>query len=219
MTPSLGLSNVQSLVEFLAATGPFTIAVWDFDGVIGDTEEVQAASYRRMLGAVGISPADDFFDDLTGRTELEIWTVLKARHNISDGIAALRDKRTALVTPLLVAQVTPNWFVHPALTALRDAGVPSIIVSASTAATVTPCLEAWRIRPMFARVSTSTGMQSDTPKCERLRRTLHGQRALVIEDSSDYLRLAAELGAVTLGVRHQLNSVVPLPADGLLHAT
>lgn len=72
MTTASRIASVGALRDYFAATGHFDVAVWDFDGVIGDTEPVQAQAYREMLSERGIAVEGNFFDDLTGRSEHEI---------------------------------------------------------------------------------------------------------------------------------------------------
>jgi beta-phosphoglucomutase-like phosphatase (HAD superfamily) len=206
VSAATALTAVDSLRAFLGATGPFDVAVWDFDGVIGDTEPAQAQVYRDMLSERGVLVEDDFFRDLAGRSEPEIWAALQDRYGIGGEVAGLRRERIARIAPLLAESVTPNWFVRPAILALREMNTRSIIISSGNEEVVDRYLERWGLRALFDGVSAISGDSDDRPKRERLRDALAGAgRTLVIEDSADYLRLASELGAVTLGVKHTLN--------------
>lgn len=206
MTTATSLATVAALRAFLAKTGPFEIAVWDFDGVVGDTEPTQAKVYREMLTERGIVVEDDFFRDLAGRSESEIWAMLRTRCGVDGEVAALREERIARVAPMLVESVIPNWFVRPGIRALREMKARSVVISSGNEEVVDHYLEAWKLRGLFDRIWAMSSRPGVPSKRERLRDTLAGAAsALVIEDSAEYLRLAADLGAVTLGVRHTLN--------------
>ncbi len=215
MTSPTAIKTNSEFRRFLDEFGPFAVAVWDFDGVIGDTEPTQAATYRRILADLGIVTPDDFFDDLAGRSEPEIWTSLQRRYGFGGDITALREKRVALVTPLLAAQIAPNWFVRCGLRCLSRAGTSSVIISSGNQEVVDHYLSVWRLAALFDDVSATSGKRRDPPKRERLRSAIEGVRALVIEDSAEYLRFVAGLGAATIGVGHTLDEM-PGSTDAFL---
>jgi beta-phosphoglucomutase-like phosphatase (HAD superfamily) len=210
------LTNEAELRRFLVERGPFEVAVWDFDGVVGDTEPAQAEAYRSMLVERGIEPEPDFFGALAGRSEREIWSALQQRHGFGGKFAALRAERIARVTPVLVSRVEPNWFVRYGVAELRAAGTRSLIVSSGNREVIDAYLDARSLRELFDEISAVSGSENDVPKRERLRHAIEGVRALVIEDSAAYLRLAAELGASTLGVAHALNDGALPAADAVM---
>ncbi len=201
--------------SFLATFGPFAVAIWDFDGVIGDTEPTQAATYRRMLEDLNVSTNDNFFDDLAGRSEPEIWRTLQERYGFSGDITALRERRVALVTPVLAKRVVPNWFVRSGLQILKGAGASSVIISSGNQEVVDHYLSTWGLRELFDEVSATSSKRCDLPKRERLHKATEGVRALVIEDSAEYLGLAADLDAATIGVAHSAREV-PASVDAFL---
>jgi beta-phosphoglucomutase-like phosphatase (HAD superfamily) len=210
------LTNEVELRRFLAERGPFEVAVWDFDGVVGDTEPAQAEAYRSMLLERDIDPEPDFFGDLAGRPEREIWSLLQQRYDFDGELAALRAERIARVTPVLAARVEPNWFVRAGVAELRAGGARSLIVSSGNREVIEVYLDAWELRDLFDEVSAATGHEADVSKRERLRRAIVGVRALVVEDSPTYLALAAEWGAATLGVAHGMNGGALTDADAVM---
>lgn len=216
MTIASRIGSVATLRDYFAATGPFDLAVWDFDGVIGDTEPVQAQVYREMLSERGIAVDGGFFDDLAGRSEYEIWGTLKQRYDLAGEPEKLRRERIGRVGPMLADGVPPNWFVRPGVAALRETNTRLLVISSGNAEVVDLYLSAWGLGDIFDRISATTG-EDDVPKRERLRRALTDSgRSLVIEDSAEYLRFAAELGATTLGVEHTMNGDLAGAADAVL---
>jgi beta-phosphoglucomutase-like phosphatase (HAD superfamily) len=217
MTTATSLTSVVALRDFLLTTGPFEVVIWDFDGVVGDTEPVQAQAYRDMLTERGIVVKDDFFRDLAGHPEPEIWTALKERYGVEGQPPELRRERISRVAPLLADTVRPNWFVRPGAAALREMNARQLLVSSGNEEVVDHYLDAWELRDLFDGISTTTGAPNDIPKRDRFRQALTDARsALVIEDSAKYLKLAAELGAVTLGVEHTLNGDAAAEANATL---
>lgn len=117
---------------------------------------------------------------------------------------------------MLAGSIRPNWFVRPGAAALREMNTRLLVISSGNEEVVDLYLEAWGLRGIFDEISATTG-EGDVPKRERLRRALtDAGSALVIEDSTEYLRFAAELGAVTLGVEHTMNGDVGAEADAVL---
>lgn len=210
------LTSESALRDFVKSEGPFSIAVWDFDGVVADTEPAQADAYREIVAERGAQARDGFFDDLAGRSEREIWTELQRRYRFAGDISELREERIARVTPVLAERLRPNWFVKPGLAALREAGTQSVIISSGNERIIHRCLDAWGLEGLFDAVAASSGQPQEPSKRERLRGAIEGHRSIVLEDSATFLRLASELGAATLGVMHSLNEHPPDLADAFL---
>jgi beta-phosphoglucomutase-like phosphatase (HAD superfamily) len=92
-----GLSSPDALTAFLRDRGPFEVCLWDFDGVICDSEPFQAAAYREVLVRRGIRPAAGFFEGFVGRTKLEIWDELIRAYGITGTPGDLvRERRDVL---------------------------------------------------------------------------------------------------------------------------
>jgi beta-phosphoglucomutase-like phosphatase (HAD superfamily) len=215
MNAPTSIRTTAELCSFLAGYDHFAVAIWDFDGVIGDTEPIQAATYRRMLSDRNVIAQDNFFDDLAGRSEPEIWSALQSRYGFQGDITALREERVELVTPLLSAQIAPNWFVRSGLQFLRRAGTPSVIVSSGNQEVIDHYLSTWHLGTFFDEVNATSSTRSDPPKRERLQKRLEGVHALLIEDSAEYIRFGSDLNATTIGVAHVVDEV-PDIADAFL---
>ena len=210
------LDDASALSSFLDEHDDLDCVLWDFDGVVVDSEPVQAQTYREILTALGHIPAADFFDDLTGRTEAEIWAVLINAFGLQEGAKELREERLALVTERLVHS-PPNWFLTPLLEGLERRGVVSRIVSSGNESVISRYLGEWNLSERFRDVSAAAADGSIEAKQDRIDNALAGTAlAMVIEDSSRYLAFARSRGAVTLAVRHSLNQGVALVADALV---
>lgn len=215
----LRIDTGEQLRRFLDDHQPLELALWDFDGVVVDSEPLHAETYRQILARLGCTPAHDFFEELAGRTEPAIWSELIERFQLTEAAADLREERLALVTERL-AQVSPNWFVIPALERLESNRVASRIVSAGNASVIHRYIEAQGLVGRFQEVTSVAADGSSLSKAERLAHLIGGaRRVLLIEDSDRYLEIGHSHGAVTLAVRHSVNASRSLNANALLHGS
>jgi phosphoglycolate phosphatase-like HAD superfamily hydrolase len=178
--------------------------VWDFDGVIADTEPCQARAYELVLAQFGVECEPGWFDPFVGTTERAIWPRLIAEH----GLAALVDDLVAARSNLFLGQaetLTPAWYVKQVL----DLAVPHHIVSAGNHDQILRLVDSWEIGHRFVsvRATGSPATTADDDKESRLLNMLGevGEGVVLFEDSSRYLELARAFGATTVGVQHSLN--------------
>jgi beta-phosphoglucomutase-like phosphatase (HAD superfamily) len=211
-----GIDTVTGLESFLRQNGELELALWDFDGVVVDSEPLHAEAYREILGRLGKTPEADFFEDLAGRTESKIWGMLIEDFALNQDAAELRRERLTLVTERL-AQVPPNWFVLPLLEHLERRDVPSRIVSSGNESVIWRYLNAQGLAERFPDVSVGAPGDTGSTKPERIAEMLEGiSHALLIEDSAHYLEVGRSLGAITLAVRHALNTAQKPHADAFV---
>jgi beta-phosphoglucomutase-like phosphatase (HAD superfamily) len=178
--------------------------VWDFDGVIADTEPCQARAYELVLAQFGVECESGWFDPFVGTTERGIWPTLIAEH----GLAASVNDLVAARSDVYLGQaetLTPAWYAQQVL----DLAVPHHIVSAGNHDQIVRLLDRWEIGHRFAsvRATGSPSMAVDGDKESRLLNMLGevGAGVVLFEDSPRYLELARAFGATTVGVRHSLN--------------
>ena len=213
------LRSPADLTEFIRARGPFELCIWDFDGVVCDSEPLQAESYRRVLLRRGVSPRADFFERYVGLTEPEIWDRIVAEYGVATERPELARERLEALRPALLHDARPNWFVRPALEALRGTGTRSVIVSSGNLSVIEAYLAAWGLSHLFDAVS---GLgPAVTPKRQRMTELLVSarDRVLVFEDVEAYLALGTAHGAVVVGVIHSLNSGAFPSADAVMLAS
>jgi beta-phosphoglucomutase-like phosphatase (HAD superfamily) len=213
------LTSAHDLQRFIRRRAPFALCLWDFDGVVADSEPRQAAAYRRVLAARGIKTPPDFFHELIGLTEPEIWDRLQADHDLRDRRLDLSNERFEILRDLLTRDAPPNWFVRPALEALAAMGGRSVIVSSGDPRVIAPYLASWGLEGAFETVSAHG--PGTSPKSERIVALLEGAEGatLMFEDVAAYLSLGTVHGAVTIGVIHEFNASMELPADAVVVAS
>ena len=212
------LSSPDALAGFIRDRGPFEICLWDFDGVICDSEPFQSAAYRDVLVRHGIRPSAGFFEGFIGRTELEIWHELIRAYGVTVAPDDLVRERRGVLRPRLIRDARPNWFVRPAIDALTITGSRSVIVSSGDVAVIEPYLAAWSLASAFAPMSRRE--RSPSAKRARLIDLVASStgRVLLFEDVADYLTLGSSIGAVVIAVSHGLNRKTALGGDAIVEA-
>jgi beta-phosphoglucomutase-like phosphatase (HAD superfamily) len=213
------LRTADALRAFFREQGPFGVAVWDFDGVIVDSEHWQEETYRILLKRRGCRPAAGFFVSLAGRTEPEIWSLLASEFEIHDGLDTLRAERIVELQRLFAAGDAPNWFVGHALDELDRARTGSRIVSSAYTEILSAYLERWDLAGRFDSISTGGSCDGPpaTSKRARLAMALDaGANPLLIEDSPSYLAFGRACGARVVAVRHTLNAANELDGDAVI---
>jgi len=194
--------------------------IWDFDGVVADTEPVQGDAYRQLLLARGKSPSRAFFNPYVGRTEPEIWEGLAHDFALEESLDALKEERAAVYLENAKSRLIPAWFVIPVLSRADARGLPNVIVSSGNHSAISALLDSWGLERQFSDVlalgsPSSAGLPS---KNNRVKHAVarYGPVPLVIEDNAAYLAEARALGALTLGIRHSLNDLNTSDADVVL---
>ena len=210
------LASDRDLRDFLDDHRDLRRAVWDFDGVIVDSEPVHATTYRDILGRLGHEPPQDFFEGLAGRSEGEIWDALIERFGLELSAEELQEERGPLASERL-RRTAPNWFVLPLLDELDRRGIASRIVSSGNGAVVRDYLRAQGLEARFSDVSVVDGIAPPTKPGRLTAAVGDGEGVLLIEDTGRYVDIARELGALTIGVRHSVNSAADLAVDAVVN--
>lgn len=212
------LSSTEALTRFIRDRGPFEVCLWDFDGVVCNSEPFQSAAYREVLLRRGVRPSARFFGGFVGRTEVEIWDQMRRTYGIDAATGDLVRERRDVLRPRLIRDARPNWFVRPALRALAAHGSRSVIVSSGDVAVIKPYLAAWSLASAFEPMSPPG--RSASPKRTRLTELAASATGgvLLFEDVADYLTLGSSIGAIVIAVSHALNRSTALSGDAIVEA-
>jgi beta-phosphoglucomutase-like phosphatase (HAD superfamily) len=206
--------TLESLLRGLA------VLLWDFDGVIADTEPVQEASYQVVMAESGAIPEAGFFTALVGKSEPEIWRSLKDRYGLPATVEELIARRADVYLPRAMLTIKPNAFVRPVLGYCDNNGIRSMIVSSGGFTNISRLLTHWELITQFSDIycRTSPYHPDLTAKQDRIRHALDSNpgSAAIIEDSPVVLATAREMGLRTIGVRNDLNHASDLDADFVL---
>lgn len=194
-----------------------TKMIWDFDGVVFDTEPAHHASFEALLRSCDVPLADDWF--AVGVSEPDRWRDWLATYGtlcrLGDStVEELTEQRAALFDTY-ARTLTPNWFV----TALLDVPVEHVVVSAGNHGQIVELLERGGLAGAFDRVLAvgSPGVPACQGKAERVAAAAV-RGAVVLEDSPAYLDGARKLGLATVAVQHGYNDLSAVPATCRVHA-
>lgn len=183
--------------------------IWDFDGVVADSEPVHAESYRRLLRRRQYEPEEHFFLPLIGHTEREIWEMLR-----SDGAPVDADvdelilERREAFLELALEALQPSWLVADLAGDFESVADCQLIVSNGDPTTIRTLLRAWHLDDLLL---TPDNTESPTVTKRVLLEQLWASGSTVtIEDNGGYLARASAAGSFCVAVRHSTS-----PAEGI----
>ena len=198
-----GIDWPNQLEDFVRAAVGSSI-MWDFDGVIADTEPIHELSYREVLAPFGITLTNDYFTNLIGKTEREIWTLLLAG-NITDlnlNVATLTTSRQKIVLNHSLRQLSPCWFVRDLVNEFSLVSKSQTIVSNGNPNTISTLLRAWSLDTI---ISMPDQKDSNLTKRELIKKLASSGQSIIIEDNAGYLRFGRDNGAFAIAIEHSMN--------------
>lgn len=172
--------------------------LWDFDGVLGDTEHVHHASWNETLKPYGIQFTwEEYLKQCVGVAD----PIVAQRLNLPDPAQAVAEKqkrfREALATNLP--------FLPATLELLRELAprFRMAVVSSSFRREIYPAIEAARLVPLFQTVITGDDAQRLKPAPDLYLLAvdrLQVRRPLVIEDSDSGVAAGLAAGLEVLRI-------------------
>jgi HAD superfamily hydrolase (TIGR01509 family) len=195
------------------------VALFDFDGVIADTEVHQLAAYRELLTEMGHDLEPTRFMGYMGRSEPEIYALLRTDLNVHiDDRSATARRLELFFNNIRHADLEPFPVIVSLLRSLRQRGIGAHIVSSNEKSTIESLLGQWNLRDLIDEIYTVNSTEPPLPKIEILgdlpRQLKISPDAIVLfEDSARVVNAARALGMRTVGVRHSLNERADLQAD------
>ncbi|HSE92717.1 MAG TPA: HAD family phosphatase [Methylomirabilota bacterium] len=178
---------------------PVAAVVFDMDGVLVDSEPMNFAAMRRMLGDHGIDYTEADDRRFRGRRNLDLYAWLRAsRTGVPDDDVLDRGFTETLAAMIRVA-CAPMAGVPAVLLALRERGYRLALASSSAPAIIAETLRALRTGELFAAVVSGVDVARGKPApdifVETARRLgVAPQRCLVVEDSRNGMLAARAAG-------------------------
>ncbi len=203
------MNTVRKLIEM--SSDSITTAIFDFDGVIADTEPLHAESYVRLLKRQGVTFSCGDFERYMGNNEEKIFTLLAEDFHIAfDHKDESQLRKKDFLDLLRTTNLKPSVQTLELIHALQQRGVRIFILSSQDEDLLEDLLAEWGIRDCFEDIVT---IPRDVPS---KREALHATESLfqaqphtivIVEDSSIVLEEAKNLGLHTIAVSHELNNV------------
>ena len=186
-----------------AASKPGATIVWDFDGVIADTEPVQRQSFIDLLAEYGFEPDVDFWWDMMGHTEPDIWLKLIQLGATVPSIPGAIAARALRYQGLALSLLKPSWLFLD----LLNVDTIHLVNSNGKFENNVALLSHWGLLDRVA-IEDRIGQTKE----EAVRSLAANGPVVNVEDSPRYAAIARDAGCFVVGVRHGL-SRGPIVAD------
>jgi HAD superfamily hydrolase (TIGR01509 family) len=196
--------------------------IFDFDGVILDSETPEYESHKQVFEMFGVPLSLDEYLRQVGLYHVDHETQWFARlRELSPAPpdrATFDAERTRIFNALVPRE--PMRGILDLLDALTDAGVPMAIASTSTSRWVVPASERLGVRARFAAVVTGDDVRRRKPApdvyLEAARRLgVEPARSIAVEDSAPGITSARAAGMKTVAIPHWLTEGHDLSAADL----
>lgn len=181
----------------------FRAVLFDFDGVIVQSEPRHLRSFRNLLRPYGVAiPADRWYREFTGIDTTTIFQVLMRDFpSIPGKLEDWVEKRKRYYQTLVLAgklKATPG--VRAFLSRLKRKGIPTAIVSGGHTENIRAVLKRLKLEPFFQTIVALEDVQNRKPHPEGFlkaarRLGVKPEDCIAIEDSPNGLRAARASGA------------------------
>jgi HAD superfamily hydrolase (TIGR01509 family) len=211
--------SAESLDAIIDLAQRTEVALFDFDGVIADTEAHQFAAYRDLLLEMGREITLQDFGAYMGHSEPEIYALMTRDYNLEIDVATAIERRRAIfLRRLEQVRLRPYPYIGELLPALAKLGIDMHVVSSNVEKVIDSLLRRWGVRGYFGEIATPTSRTPPVPKPILLADVVseleaEPPRVLLFEDSARMIELARSLGMRTVAVRHGLNREAELGGD------
>jgi putative hydrolase of the HAD superfamily len=185
--------------------------IFDFDGIVLDSETPEYESHRRIYERCGVTLTVDQWCGVIGMWSAghdEQWfTGLCAQSADAPDREAYFAERRRIFEEILPAG--PMRGVHELLTLLREAGIPAAIASSAPADWVVNAVERLGIRSLFDAVVTGDDVAHRKPAPDVYLAAAHrlgvdARRSIALEDSAPGIMAARAAGMKAVAIPHWL---------------
>ncbi|HUT29585.1 MAG TPA: HAD family phosphatase [Sedimentisphaerales bacterium] len=196
--------------------------IFDFDGVITDSEVLHLRAFNRMLGRFAIEISkEDYYRDYLGLTDLDLLAVLAEKGLLKVGpqdIERLAKQKEEIFHRLVETGGTIIGGVRPFLRMLSENHVPIAICSGALLAEIELILDKEGLRKFFEVIVSAEQVKKGKPHpdgfvltLEKLNQTRHDSpistgQCVVIEDSHWGLDAAKAAGMHTVAITNSYDA-------------
>ncbi|MDT0196711.1 hypothetical protein Q9R30_15245 [Arthrobacter sp. AB6] len=197
------MTGHNALLHILERISSFDAVVWDFDGVLSETEALHQESYRQVAASHQFTPGGDWYTALIGNTAFDNWRILidsglpaEASH-----ISALEAEREHAFARLVGAGLSLSKIGEILVPAFAASGTKQEVVSNGDLSLIHTSIRQWGLDEVLHIVQRRPAADKHELIKARAR-----PGVVTFDDTDRYLRAAEEAGALAVGVRHRHNS-------------
>jgi len=217
-------------MEFLTVSGPEAV-IFDFDGIIVDTESLHYRSFQELLEPLGIGFTwPEYVKTYMGFDDRDAFLeAFRARGKELDeqGLRALVASKSRIFQEVIRQGVTAYPGVVGMLASLRASGLPLAICSGALRSDITPILAQLGIAHCFHTIVTADDVRKSKPDPECYSLAFHRLldahpsrisspgKCLAIEDTPAGIRAAKLAGLHVLAVTNSYSEKELTEADFL----
>jgi beta-phosphoglucomutase len=195
--------------------------VFDFDGVITDSEVLHLRSFNQVLAQYGVEiSTKDYYKEYLGLSDIDCFKVLidkKVLQKPAQGIENLAKEKNQVFEKLAKTEGRIIEGVRDFLQMLRQNNIPMAICSGALLAEIELILEEARLRPFFEAIVSAEFVKKGKPSPEGFLLTLRKlnrnrqnailpNQCIVIEDSHWGLEAARAAGMHTVAVTNSYDA-------------
>ncbi|MHC4060933.1 MAG: HAD family hydrolase [Planctomycetota bacterium] len=195
--------------------------IFDFDGVITDSEVLHLRAFNRMLGRFAIEISkEDYYRDYLGLTDLDLLATLAEKGLLKvppEDIERLAKQKEEIFHRLVETGGTIIAGVRPFLRMLSENAVPMAICSGALLAEIELILEKARLRDFFEVIVSAEQVKRGKPHPDGFLLTLQrlneesetgvqANECVVIEDSHWGLEAAKAAGMHTVAITNSYDA-------------
>jgi len=182
--------------------------VFDVDGLLVDSEPLQARAINGVLGRHGIHLGEEEFTELVGVQTRDNFVLLKARYGLPESVDELLEAKAAIYLELVGTDLKACEGAVELVRTLHRMGVPLAVASSSPRKDVHLSLEAVGLADCFYHVVTAEDAPRPKPApdlyLEAVRRLgLSPEQCVAFEDSGAGVVAATSAGLTCYAVPHK----------------
>ncbi|MHC4756083.1 MAG: HAD family hydrolase [Planctomycetota bacterium] len=206
--------------------------IFDFDGVISDTEILHFRAFNKALADHGIEISKaDYFDKYLGLTDIDLLKELVSQGLLTGGAKTVEDlaeKKKAVFETFSKAEATIIEGVQEFISILAENSIPMAIFSGALLAEIELILQSVDLRRYFDIIVSAEHVTKAKPDPEgfvlalqklniKLEDNITPAQCVVIEDSHWGLEAAGKAGMHTVAVTNSYTAEQLTMADKVVH--
>jgi beta-phosphoglucomutase len=205
MNDSVNISSISRLIKEINQNHD-SLLIFDFDGVIADTEPLHKLAYITLLEKFGISKDIFNWSDYKGKSERDIYKAIERDHGIKLEIRAHRHERLGYVEALIEEF---GLGVRPEISRLLGStSTKALILSSQEESFIHHCLQRWGCEGRFDKIAGLADAKES--KSEWLANLVASvqippKKIYYFEDTLPYLEQAQALGITPIYVQADKN--------------